>query len=69
MIVLIFVHDEGHIADEATKCIEVAAEFDYLVEDWACTLVDGFADRLHDIGCELVFANREARIVSLILLL
>ena len=61
MVMLVFVHDEGHIADEATKCIEVCAELDYLVKYWACTLVDCFAYRLQDIGCELVVASIEAR--------
>ena len=61
MVMLVFVHDEGHIADEATKCIEVCAKLDYLVKHWACTLVDGFAYRLQDIGCELVIATIEAR--------
>ena len=32
MIMLVFVHNEGHIADEATKCIKVATELDYLVK-------------------------------------
>ena len=61
MVMLVFVHDKRHIADEATKCIEMRAELDYLVKHWACTLVDGFAYRLHNIGSELVIACIEAR--------
>ena len=69
MIMLVFIHNEGHIADESTKCIEVGSKLDYLVKHGAWTLVDGFAHRLQDIGCELVFANIETRSVSLVLLL
>ena len=69
MIMLVFVYNEGHITNEATKCIKVATKLDYLVKHWASTLVDGLAYWLQDIGSKLVFANVEARLISLDLLL